>query len=478
MEPSPVAYLFFLLLLLPFLLLLLLSTTRKRKSYSTTPPSPPKLPLIGNLHQVGALPHRSLYALSKKHGPLMLLHLGKAPTLVISSPEMAQVVMRTHDHVFASRQSSTAVDILFNGAKDIAFAPYGEHWRQMRKLCAMHLLSTKKVQSFRHDREEEVSFVIEKIHRAQESSKPINMSELLNSYANDIISRVVSGKSFREGGRNDLFRELIEKSSALLSGFHFEDYFPVLHWLDFIISGFESKAKKIAKGWDDVLEEVIKEHCTINRAKDSTQERDFVDVMLSLQDDLRLEFGLTKEHIKAILVDMFGGGTDTSYITLEWAMTELARDKKAMKKLQEEVRGIANGKDMVKEDDLSEMSYLRNVVKEVLRLHPAIPLLIPRESMEDCQIEGYQIPKRTRVIINAWAINRDPKYWEAAEEFHPERFKGSSVEYKGHNFQFIPFGAGRRICPGMSFAISTVELMLANLVYHFDWELPHGPVKE
>ncbi|XP_072971856.1 indole-2-monooxygenase-like [Typha angustifolia] len=391
---------------------------------------------------------------------------------------MAQTVMRTHDHVFASRPPSIAADILLYGTKDVAFAPYGEHWRQERKLCAMHLLSTKKVQSFRHAREEEVSFVIEKIRKAQEySSGPINMSELLHSFANDVICRVVSGKFYRKEGRNDMFRELIEKSSALISGFHFEDFFPVLYWLDFI-SGFASKAKKIAKKWDDVLEEVIKEHCNSNRLKDSMQESDFVDVLLSLQNDLHIEFGLTKEHIKAILQDMFAAGTDTSYITLEWAMTELMRHKESMRKLQAEVRRIAGEKEIVKEEDLIEMSYLKAVIKEILRLHPAVPLLLPRESMKDCQIKDYQIPKRTRVIINAWAINRHPKFWCATEEFHPERFMGSSVEYKGNDFQFIPFGAGKRICLGMSFAISTMELILANLIYHFDWELPYGVMKE
>ncbi|XP_072973106.1 indole-2-monooxygenase-like [Typha angustifolia] len=463
-----------LLLLIPLFLILL---TSRRTQKTNLPPSPPKLPIIGNLHQVGALPHLSLYSLSKKHGPLMLLHLGEVPTLVVSSPEMARVVMRTHDHIFSSRPSSKGSDILLYGAKDISFSPYCEEWRQARKLCAMHLLSPKKVQSFKHAREEEVRFVIAKIYKAQDSSKPINLSKMLDAFVNDIICRAVSGKFFRKEGRNILFRELIERIVEILGGFNLVDYFPRLAWVD-LFSGFSYRARKLAKKWDDVLEDVIKEH-SINRVKPSKQEStDFVDVLLSLEDDLQMEYGLTNDHLKALLLDMFSAGTDTSYITLEWAMAELMKNSGSMKKLQEEVRRIANGKEMVKEDDLMEMSYLRAVIKETLRLHPAVPLLLPRESMEDCQIEGYQIPKRTRVIVNAWAINRDPKYWKAAKEFHPERFIGSFVDYKGNDFQFIPFGAGRRICPGMTFAISTVELMLANLIYHFNWELPHGVASE
>ncbi|XP_072973176.1 indole-2-monooxygenase-like [Typha angustifolia] len=469
-EPSLLPLLFF----FPLFLLLL---TRGRTHKTNLPPSPPKLPIIGNLHQVGALPHHSLYALSKKHGPLMLLQLGENPTLVVSSPEMARMVMRTHDHIFASRPSSKGSDILLYGAKNIGFAPYCEHWRQARKLCAIHLLSTKKVQSIKHAREEEVSFAIAKIYKAQKSSKPINLSEVLDAFTNDIICRVVSGKFFRERGRNIMIRELIERNREIMGGFNLAEYFPRVAWLDFF-SGFSSRARKVAKRWDDVLEDVIKEH-NMNRVEDSNQEsRDFVDVLLSLGDDLQMEYGLTNDHFKALLMDMFFAGTDTCYITLEWAMAELIKDFEAMKKLQEEIRRIAYGKEMVKEEDLIKMSYLKAVIKEVLRLHPSAPLLIPRESMENCQIEGYQIPKRTRVIINAWAINRDPKYWEAAEKFHPERFIESSVDYKGNDFQFIPFGAGRRICPGIDFGISIVEIMLANLMYHFDWELPHDVVRE
>ncbi|XP_072973181.1 indole-2-monooxygenase-like [Typha angustifolia] len=463
-----------LLLLIPLFFILL---TTRRTQKTNLPPSPPKLPIIGNLHQVGALPHRSLYSLSKKHGPLMLLHLGEVPMLVVSSPEMAQVVMRTRDHIFASRPLSKGSDILFYGAKDIAFGPYSEQWRQAKKLCTMHLLSAKKVQSFKHAREEEVSFAMAKIYKAQESSKPINLSELLNAFANDITCRVVSGKFFREGGRNILFRELIERSVEILGGFNLVDFFPSSVWMDFF-TRFSSRAREVAKRWDDVLEDVIKEH-SMKRVKGSTQESgDFVDVLLSLEDDLQMEYGLTKDHLKALLLDLIFGGTDTSYITLEWAMAELMKDQKVMKKLQEEIRKIVNKKRMVKDEDLIEMSYLRAVIKEILRLHPAISLLIPRESMEDCQIERYLIPKGTKVIINAWTINRDPKFWEAAEEFHPERFIENSIDYKGNNFQFIPFGAGRRICPGLGFAISSMELMLANLVYHFDWELPRCVVTE
>lgn len=405
----------------------------------------------------------------------MLLHLGRVPTLVVSSAEMAREIMRTHDHLFASRPSLKAAKVLLYESMDMAFSPYGEHWRHLRKLCALHLLSAKRVHSFQLAREEEVAFMLTKISRALISTGMVDMSEVLNFFANDIICRVVSGKFFRGEGRNELFRELIENNSSLLGRFHVEDYFPSLAWLDAYF-GFSAKARRNFQRWDALLDEVIKDHGA--RLKEDAHENDFVDELLSLQKDPNIEFTIREQHIKALLVDMFGAGTETSYVTLEWAMAELVRNPEVMNKVQAEVRGIAGGKDMVREEELNEMVYLKAVLKEVLRLHPPAPLLLPREAMEDCQIQGYHILKKTRVIINFWAISRDPNFWEAPEEFRPERFLDSPLDFKGNDFQFIPFGAGRRICPGLHFATSTVELALANLVHQFDWELPPGSTRE
>lgn len=460
------------LVLLLFPLFLLLLSFRQASSRNTKlPPSPPKLPFIGNLHQLGTLPHRSLRALAEKHGPLMLLHLGQVPTLVASSADMAREIMKTHDLVFSDRPSLKAVRILFFGGLDVGFAPYGDYWRYVRKLSIVHLLSNKKVHSFRLAREEEVAFMIKNISRATPSLDVVNLSEFLYSFAKDMLCRVVSGKFFKEGGRNNLFRELIKENSLLLAKFNLEDYFPSLAWLDELFR-LDARTRRCAERWNDVLDEVIRDH--EDQMKREKLEKDFVDVLLSLQRDPDVELALTNENIKSLLMDMFFGGIDTSYVVLEWAMAELVRNSEVMDKLKDEVRGRATGKGLVREKDLSEMSYLKAVIKEVMRLHPPAPLLAPRESTDDCHVQVYAIPRRTRVIVNAWAIGRDPNFWEAPEEFRPERFLGNQIDFKGNDFQFIPFGAGRRICPGMSFAISNVELALANLVHHFEWHFPPG----
>lgn len=179
------------------------------------------------------------------------------------------------------------------------------------------------------------------------------------------------------------------------------------------------------------------------------------------------------------LQDMFAAGTETTHITLEWAMAELVLNPSKMQKLQDQVRSVApGGGKMVKEEELCQMSYLKAVIKETFRLHPPVPLLLARELLEDCPVQGYNIPKKTRLFVNAWAIGRDPKCWEAPLEFRPERFMDSAVDFTGNDLRFIPFGAGRRICPGSTFAVASVELALANLMHRFDWGLPAGLSRE
>ncbi|KAG1328121.1 Cytochrome P450 71A1 [Cocos nucifera] len=389
--------------------------------------------------------------------------------------------MRAHDLVFASRPSLKASRIGFYRDKGLAFTPYGDYWRLVRKLCTLNVLSAQKVHSFRLMREEEVAFMMEKISEASAPLIPVDLSKILNTFTNDMISRAVAGKFFRGGGRSNLFCELIAEMPAIAEQVHFEDYFPSLAWLDALF-GLNTKARRLFERWDDVLSEVIEDHG--DRTKDGKREHNLADLLISLGEDSDSEADLAKEHkltteqVKAILSDMFSAGTETSYAILEWAMVEIVRNREVMKKLQEEVRGIANGNGLVREEELNEMSYLKAVVKEVPRLHPPLPLLLPRESMDDCRIQGYEVPKKTRVLINAWAIGRDPKYWEEPEEFRPERFMSNTMDFKGNDFQFTPFGAGRRICPGMNFAVAALELALANLVHRFEWELPYGMRRE
>ncbi|KAF9606651.1 hypothetical protein IFM89_027695 [Coptis chinensis] len=471
------------ILLYPLLFILslfvVISLKTSKVSKYRLPPSPTKLPLIGNLHQLHGLPHHAFLSLAKKHGPLMWLHLGLAPTLVVSSANIAQDVMKTYDHVFSSRPQLTFPKRLTYG-KDIAFAPYGEYWRQVRKICVLQLLSAKKVQSFRSIREEEIAIVVEKIKESS-SSNSVNLSEMFASLLTSITCRVALGRKYNEEeGAGRKFKEMLKEFAYLLAVSNVGDLIPSLAWLN-NLNGLSARVEKNFKELDSFLNEVIDEriekNTTLGAVAGAETAAYFVDVLLGNENDSTLGFSLAREDTKAIILDMFGAGTDTSSVLLEWTMSELLRHPKIMEQVQTEVRDIARGRQIVKEADIEQMQYLKSVVKETLRLHPPVPLLVPRESMEDAKIQGYDIPAKTTVVINVFAIGRDPMLWDDPDKFCPERFLNGScakIDLKGQDFQLIPFGAGRRGCPGILFALAVNELALANLLNGFDWALPDG----
>ncbi|CAJ1952702.1 unnamed protein product [Sphenostylis stenocarpa] len=441
------------------------------------PPSPPKLPIIGNLHQLGTLPHRTLHSFAQSYGPVMLLHFGKVPILVASTAEAAREVMKTHDLVFSNRPHRKMFDIILYGSKDVASAPYGNYWRQIRSISVLHLLSAKKVQSFGALREEEISTMMEEIKQGCSSSMSVNLTDLFSTVTNNIVCRAALGRRYSGEGGTKL-RGPLNEMMELLGASAVGDYVPWLDWLG-SVNGTYGRAKRVAKQLDEFFDEVVEEHVSKrghDAHGDDEMKNDLVDNLLRIQKTDAMGFQIDRTIIKALILDMFVAGTETSSSILEWIMTELLRHPIVMQKLQGEVRNVVSGRTHVTEEDLSSMHYLKAVIKETFRLHPPAPLLLPRESMEDAKVMGYDIAKGTQVIVNAWAIGRDGSYWEQPLEFKPERFLNSSIDVRGHDFEVIPFGAGRRGCPGITFAMNEIELVLANLVHQFDWEVPGGVV--
>ncbi|ESQ45731.1 hypothetical protein EUTSA_v10010383mg [Eutrema salsugineum] len=408
----------------------------------------------------------------------MLLHFGQVPVLVVSSADAARDVLKTHDRIFASRPRSKITEQLLYDGRDVASAPYGEYWRQMKSVCVLHLLSNKMVRSFRDVREEEIILMMEKIKKS--GSSRINLSNLLSSLTNDVISRVALGKKY--SGETD-FKELMERLGRLLGTFSVGTYVPWLAWIDWI-RGLDGQLQKTGNDFDEFLERVVQDH-----VDEDGDRNDFVDVLLAVQRDKSVGFEIDRLSIKAIvlvkeiysllddtnsdILDVFVGGTDTSYTLMEWTMTELLRHPECLNRLQEEVRTICKGRSSVSEEDIQDMKYLKAVIKETLRLHPPLPLMATHESTHDVKLRDYHIPAGTQVLINAWAIGREVATWGPdAEEFRPERHLNSSVDFRGQNFELIPFGAGRRICPAISFAMVLNEMVLATLVHRFDWRFP------
>ncbi|KAL9441754.1 hypothetical protein AB3S75_020287 [Citrus x aurantiifolia] len=438
---------------------------------SNLPPGPWKLPIIGNLHQLaGSLPHHRLRDLTKKYGPLMLLQLGQVPTIIVSSPEVAKEVMKTHDVVFASRPHFPAAQIMSYNYRGIIFSAYGDCWKQLRKICVSELLSAKRVQSFQSIREAEVSDLINWI--SSKAGLVINLTEKVYSLMYGITSRAAFGNRSRD---QETFVSVIEETTKVISGFNIADMFPSIGLLQ-RLTGNKSQVEKLLQEADRIVENIINDHkkrkAKLKNCKTGDDE-DLVDVLLKIQGHGDLDSSLTTDNIKAVIFDIFGAGSETSATTVDWAMYEMMKNPRVMEKAQAEVREVFNRKGKVDETGINEMKYLKLVVKETLRLHPSAPLIL-RECGDSCEINGFNIPAKARVIVNSWATGRDPMYWTEPESFIPERFIDHSVDYKGTNFEYIPFGAGRRICPGMSFGLASVELTLAMLLYHFEWKLPNG----
>ncbi|KAH6798591.1 hypothetical protein C2S51_035075 [Perilla frutescens var. frutescens] len=462
-----------LLIALPIILIYFLTKTPK----TNLPPGPPPLPLIGNLHQLATAGdlHLYLWKLSKQYGPIMQLKLGSTPLIIISSAKLAKEVLKTQDLAFCSRPKSLSQQKLSYNNIDIVFAPYNHYWREVRKITSIHLFSLKKVQSFQPVREDEVSHFITKISDLASSHQVANLSEMAIALSSNLICRIAFGKKYDEhGSERRRFDQLLHEVQSISIAFYMSDYFPALSWVD-KLTGSIDKVDAVCKKLDLFYQELIDEHLDPTRVKTEDVEDDILGILIKLkQDHMSSSFHLTWDHIKALLMDIFIAGTDTSSSAIVWTMTALIKAPNVMKKLQEEIRNSIGEKGKVDEDDLPKLPYLRAVISEVLRLYPVAPLLVPRETMERCIVDGYEIQPKTVVYVSAWAVGRDPEYWENPNDFVPERFLNSNIDIRGQDFGVIPFGSGRRICPGMPMGLANVELGVANLLYSFDWELPNG----
>uniref|UniRef100_A0A7N1A251 Cytochrome P450 n=1 Tax=Kalanchoe fedtschenkoi TaxID=63787 RepID=A0A7N1A251_KALFE len=463
-------------LLLFFSLVLFFRLGRRRRPGGSLPPSPRGLPLIGNLHQVTATPHKGLHALSLKYGPLLFMRFGAFPHFVISSGELVREVVKTHDAIFTYRTTTKASRMFFPEGEDLLSSPENNFWRLTRKLCVNELLSNKMVKSFQFIREEEVGRLVKTIGSSCINSigSEIDLSKLFVKLSGSVVSRAVLGlkSAEEEGGR--------ETVHIITDLFSFEDYIPTLSWLDHL-TGLNRKLKKTSRDLNELLDRVIDDHERFNNGgeedDDSQNDRKcFIRVILDLQKKDMMGSELTRGNIRSILLDMFIAGIGSTASTKEWIMAELVRNPRIMKKVKEEVRSVVGEKSKIHEYDIDQMKYLKCVIKETLRLHG--PTLTLREASATASIGGFMLPDKARVLINMWTIHRDPTTWERPLEFLPERFLGTSYNFIGQDQVYFPFGLGRRVCPGVQFAMSEVEYALSNLLCWFDWELPKGMAPE
>ncbi|KAJ8558454.1 hypothetical protein K7X08_005220 [Anisodus acutangulus] len=439
------------------------------KVHRKLPPGPRGLPIIGNLHMLGTLPHRTLYDLSKNYGPIMSLKLGNVPAVVVSSPETAGLILKTHDTVFASRPKLKAISYISDGAKGLAFAPYGPQWRNARKFCTQELLTTEKITSFGGMRKEEIGSLVQYLKAAAAAGKAVDLGEKIGDLIANMTYRMLFGV-----GNSDRFdlKSIVQEMVRLAGAFNIADYVPFLEPFD--IQGLNKRLKKTGKAVQEIFDTIINEHEEDARNHTRKSSKDLVDVMLSHQDGSK-SYSIDRATMKAIMSDMIVGAIDTSHTWIEWVFAEIVKHPDIMNQLQQELTSIVGPDRMVEEEDLGKLEYLELVLKETFRLHPVATLLIPRESMEDVVINEYYIPRGSRVMTNCWALGHDPKIWsDNVEEFVPERFIGKNIDLRGHDFHLLPFGYGRRSCPGMNLGLITVKLIISQLLHCFNWDLPDG----
>ncbi|OIT22390.1 cytochrome p450 83b1 [Nicotiana attenuata] len=397
--------------------------------------------------------------------------------VVVSSAKLAKEVLKTHDLVFCSRPSILGQQKLSYNGRDIVFSRYNDCWRELRKICVLQLFSLKKVQSFSPVRQDEVFRMINRISQQAATCQITNLSKFMISLSSTIICRVAFGIRYdEEAHERKRFNFLLEEAGAMMTSFFVSDFFPSLSWID-KLTGVTARLEKIFKDLDEFYKELIEQHLNPNRPK--SMEGDILDILLQLKKEKLTPIDLTLEDIKALVMNVLLAGSDTSAAAVVWTMTALMKNPKAMKKVQEEIRkSVGKKSNIVTEDDIQNLPYFKAVIKETFRLYPPVPVLLPRESMEISTLEGYEIQPRSIIHVKSWAISRDPEIWENSEEFIPERFLNSNIEFKGQDFDYIPFGAGRRGCPGIALGVASMELALSNLLYAFDWELPCGMEKE
>ncbi|KAF7844853.1 cytochrome P450 83B1-like [Senna tora] len=426
---SSLSLLFVLLLCLTLFFFFSLRKQRTIKKSSSPPPTGPKgLPLIGNLHQLdNSALHKQLWHLSKTYGPIFSLKLGFRPTIVVSSSRLAKEVMNTYDLEFCDRPLMVGQQKLSYNGVDMGFSPYSDYWREIRKICSIHIFSAKRVSSFSSLKLYEVKKMIEKISKQASSSQVTNLNDTLINLTSTIICEGCLWKE--EGVERSRFHGLLSELEATLAKFFVPDFIPFFGWID-KLSGLYGRLDKTFKELNSFYEEILNEHLDPNRQKSfDYEEEDFIDVLLHLKNQNSFSFDFTYDHIKALTTNMLSAGTDTSAATAVWAMTALMKNPRIMHKVQAEVRNVGGNKGFIDQDDIQKFSYLKAVIKETLRLFLPAPLLLPRETRKKCTIDNgrYEIEAKTLVYVNAWAIQRDPQVWKDPEDFYP---RGSYLKMK------------------------------------------------
>ncbi|KAI3817961.1 hypothetical protein L1987_11763 [Smallanthus sonchifolius] len=405
------------------------------KNIKNLPPGPPQLPIIGNLHQVGAKPHVSIADLAKRYGRLISLRFGSQLVVVASSPEAAIGILKTQDQLLSARPVPNLVKHAHLLPHSVMWSECNQTWKSLRTLLRTGVFSRKALEAQSGLRNEKVSQLLNFLRKKQ--GEEIDIEEVVFTTLFNTLSSIILGKDLldlnAEQGTHDGLKESLHKVIEY-AGFtnDLSSVYPMLERFDLqgIRSGTLKQYDKMFSYWKDIVEE--------RRAQ-----------------------------------ELFIPGTNTTTSAVVWAMSELVRHKEVRSKIEEEIKKEINSHETTN-FQLSKLTYLQACIKETFRLHPPVPLLLPHKAVETCEVMNYTIPKDTMIFVNVWAIGHDAKIWDEPLSFKPERFMDSRLDFKGQDFELIPFGSGRRMCPGSPSGVSSLESILASLIREFDWALPNG----
>ncbi|XP_071736642.1 probable (S)-N-methylcoclaurine 3'-hydroxylase isozyme 2 [Rutidosis leptorrhynchoides] len=431
------------------------------------PPGPYPWPIFGNLFQIkNNLLHVSLAEMAQVHGPLMSLRLGQQILIVGSTSNVALEILKTRDDVLSGRDVSRFIKGEQPNAhnKNLSFtSDCDDRWRLFRNIYRSEIFSNTALEIRTNIRESKVKDMMEYLGSKVDeviAIRDVAFTTSVNVLGNVCLS--IDLLDYEGNGIGDNLRESLGKLDLLGSKPLLANMYPILGQWD--IPGWYKQVMHIT---EQELGSIWKDSIQMKRDKGN--------VFSSLQDfaDTLIHKGFTNQQINPLIQELFAAGTESTTLTIEWMIVELLRNQEAMQKAKDEVRKHINRK-VVKESDLVHLPFMEACYKETLRLHPSGPLLIPHKAIEACELMGYTIPKDSLILVNIWAINRDPNFWDDPLRFKPERFVGSKLSYLGNDFDYLPFGSGRRMCPGLALASKIVLLTIVSLIQNFDWFLPNN----
>ncbi|KAK7327809.1 hypothetical protein VNO77_21900 [Canavalia gladiata] len=476
-------------LLIPFLLLAFFiylrpsSPKAKSKRGLTYPPSPkPRLPFIGHLHLLKLPLHHSLLRLSKTYGPLYSLYFGSMPTVCVSTPEFFKLFLQTHEasHFNTRFQTSAIKRLTYNNS--VATVPYGPYWKFIRKLIMNDLLNSSTVQKLRPLRTHEMLKLLRVLAKNAETREPLDLTGELYKWTSSTISMMMLGEA-------EEIRDITGEILKIFGEYNLSDFIWPLKKLR--VGEYEKRTEDIFNRFDPLIENVINKRQEMRRKRKERNgqiEGDdtvvFLDTLLEFADDPTMEIQISKDQIKGLIVDFFSAGTDSTAAATDWTLAELINNPRVLQKAKEEVDRVVGKERLVEESDIQNLPYIRAIIKEAFRLHPPLPV-VKRKCVAECVIDNYVIPEGALVLFNVWAVGRDPKYWDNPSEFRPERFLENAegvqpgpIDLRGQHFQLLPFGSGRRMCPGVNLATHGMAALLASILQCFDLQVvgPQGQI--